>query len=150
MRSGRPAVLGKGTKSRTRQSSSYLEIFPGRSIIEATSCGKSCPLRPSEMRDWAVGQDMFFGTLTFSLISASLCTLISTLDDNMVHTANNHGGGRRVVLLLDITRDFDNIIINAINQMCLFFLKFNPRIVAMLKRQSQHHVYPGSLELATA
>ena len=63
-----PTVAHNRTSDRVRSRhhglTSYLEIFPGRSITEAESCGKSCTLLPSERRAWAVGYDLLFGDIT--------------------------------------------------------------------------------------
>lgn len=56
--------------------------------------------------NWRIGQDLVF-------------------DDRFIHHAENNTSQRRVVLFLDIKRDFNNIFLNILNTILLRFIKSN-------------------------
>jgi beta-hydroxylase len=49
-------------------------------------------------------------------------------DDTFIHNVENNTDESRVVLFLDIQRDFENIFLNIINNVVLYFSKFNDSV----------------------
>ena len=49
-------------------------------------------------------------------------------DDTFIHSVENKTDESRVVLFLDIQRDFENIFLNIVNNVVLYFCKFNDSV----------------------
>jgi len=64
---------------------------------------------------WKAGQDVLF-------------------DDTYIHSVNNNTDESRVVLFLDVKKNFDSIVLNCINSFLLFFVKYNKDISRMVDK----------------
>jgi aspartyl/asparaginyl beta-hydroxylase (cupin superfamily) len=69
-----------------------------------------CKIRVNKIEYyWQTGKDIIF-------------------DDTFIHSVENNTDETRVVLFLDIQRDFRNIFLNIINNVVLYFCKFNDSV----------------------
>jgi aspartyl/asparaginyl beta-hydroxylase (cupin superfamily) len=71
-------------------------------------------------RYWEAGKDLLF-------------------DDNKFHHVHNLTPQRRVILLVDVVRDYESVFINFLNHLALRFVAFNPAITDFVGRQERFH-----------
>jgi beta-hydroxylase len=59
-------------------------------------------------------------------------------DDTYIHRVENNTNETRVVLFLDIRRQFDNIIIDYFNKLLLYFTRFNTTVDTIVKNTNKY------------
>jgi aspartyl/asparaginyl beta-hydroxylase (cupin superfamily) len=59
-------------------------------------------------------------------------------DDTYTHHVENNTNETRVVLFLDICRPFDNIIIDLMNKLLLYFIRFNTTVDTIVKNTNNY------------
>jgi beta-hydroxylase len=59
-------------------------------------------------------------------------------DDTYTHHVENNTNETRVVLFLDIRRQFDNIIIDSFNKLLLYFIRFNTTVDTIVKNTNNY------------
>jgi beta-hydroxylase len=77
-----------------------------------------CYLLVNEKKyNWKEGEDVMF-------------------DDTFLHSVENNTDETRVVLFLDIKRNFNNLLLDNFNSFLLYFLKFNDTITDIVKKSN--------------
>ena len=59
-------------------------------------------------------------------------------DDTYIHHVENNTNETRVILFLDIRRQFDNIIIDFFNKLLLYFIRFNTTVDTVVKNTNNY------------
>ena len=91
-------------------------IVPNNNEYEGlTNLNKKCFLTVDNKKHfWKEGTDIIF-------------------DDTYLHTAENNTDTSRVVLILDIKKKYDNIFLDFINDIFLYFSKYNSTVIDIVK-----------------
>ena len=53
-------------------------------------------------------------------------------DDTFLHDVKNESNETRVVLFLDIKKEFNNLFLNSLNSLVLYFIKFNDSVISIV------------------